>query len=45
MKTNTIRNIARATIVAAVLSLMSGCSIAPNHSLESVALSAEPGVG
>ena len=37
MKTNTIRNIARATIVAAVLSLMSGCSITANHSLESVA--------
>lgn len=37
MKTNTIRNIARATIVGAVLSLMSGCSIAPNHSMESVA--------
>jgi hypothetical protein len=37
MKTNTIRNIARASIVAAVLSLMSGCSIAPNNSLESVA--------
>ncbi len=37
MKTNSIRNITRATIVAAVLSLMSGCTIAPNHSLESVA--------
>jgi hypothetical protein len=37
MKTNGIRNIARATIVAAVLSLMSGCTIAPNRSLESVA--------
>ena len=37
MKTNTIRNIARATIVGAVLSLMSGCSIGPNHSIESVA--------
>ena len=37
MKMNCIRNIARATIVAAVLSLMSGCTIAPNHSLESVA--------
>ena len=39
MKTNGIRNIARATIVAAVLSLMSGCTIAPNHSLESVVAS------
>jgi hypothetical protein len=37
MKANSIRNIARATIVGAVLSLMSGCTIAPNHSLESVA--------
>jgi hypothetical protein len=36
MKTNSIRNIARATIVTAVLSLMSGCTIAPNHNLESV---------
>jgi hypothetical protein len=36
MKTNSIRNIARAPIVAAVLSLMSGCTIAPNRSLESV---------
>jgi hypothetical protein len=37
MKTNSIRNITRATIVAAVLSLMSGCTIALNHSLESAA--------
>jgi hypothetical protein len=36
MKTNNICNVARATIVAAVLSLMSGCTVAPNHSLESV---------
>ena len=36
MKANSIRNIARASIVGAVLSLMSGCTIAPNHSLESV---------
>ena len=36
MKTNSIRNIARATIVTAVLSLISGCTIAPNHNLESV---------
>jgi hypothetical protein len=37
MKTNS-RNIARATILAAVLSpMMSGCTIAPNHSLESPA--------
>ena len=36
MKTNSIRNIAPAPIVAAVLSLMSGCTIAPNRSLESV---------
>ena len=36
MKANSIRNIARATTVGAVLPLMSGCTIAPNHSLESV---------
>jgi len=35
MKTNGIRNIGRAMIVAAVLSMMSGCTIGPNHSLES----------
>ena len=29
------RNIARATIVAALLSLMSGCTVAQNNSLES----------
>jgi hypothetical protein len=36
MKTKSIPNIARATIVTAVLFLMSGCTIAPNHNLESM---------
>jgi hypothetical protein len=39
MKTRRIRTVARAPIVVALLSLMSGwmnaCTIAPNHSLES----------
>jgi hypothetical protein len=36
MKANRYRNIAPATIVGAVLCLVSGCTIAPNNSLESV---------
>jgi hypothetical protein len=36
MKANSIRKIARATVVGAVSFLMSGCTISPNHSLESV---------
>jgi hypothetical protein len=36
MKVNNIRNIARATIVRAVLCLVSGCTIPPNYGLESV---------
>jgi hypothetical protein len=35
MKTNCIRNVGRAWIIGAVLSLMSGCTVAPTHSLES----------
>ena len=38
MKTKSIRDIARTTIVAALLSLVSGCTIAPNNSLESETL-------
>jgi len=36
MKAHSVSNIARAAIVGIVSSLMSSCTIAPNHSLESV---------
>ena len=35
MGTKNIHKIARAVIAAALLSLIGGCTIAPNHSLES----------